>query len=340
VLTGRLTTRILAEPEQLAAALPSLDLDIVTLPHARFGATLTTLRFDHSLMHLGRVSPLLAFARPRPDTALVHLPLAGTGTLRLNGRRPLAGTLGLFGEGAEVTRANAEEGEGALLALPREWAEPLFWPVPTRTLFQPGAHSLLVPRPEALADVTRLLATVQATIAAQPDAFDGDEAWRSLRDTLLGALRGLLMGAVDADDGPLSRNPAARRRLVAAADAHIRARIAQPIYTSDLCAALRVSPSTLSEAFASVLGVSPHRYLKLRRLGLVRAALSAPGAPEPLVKSIALAHGFWHLGQFARDYRQLYGEAPSETLARARGGAPPAVTPAAAAARRAPSSSS
>jgi len=33
------------------------------------------------------------------------------------------------------------------------------------------------------------------------------------------------------------------------------------------------------------------------------------------VKQVAYAHGFWHLGQFAHDYKRLFGESPSETLA-------------------------
>ena len=108
-----------------------------------------------------------------------------------------------------------------------------------------------------------------------------------------------------------------------AADAHLRAHLARPIYTEELCAALDVAPATLAAAFHAAFGVSPHRFLKLRRLALVRAGLlgGAPeGGPAPLVKSVALAHGFWHLGQFAAEYRAMYGETPSETLARARGG--------------------
>jgi hypothetical protein len=34
------------------------------------------------------------------------------------------------------------------------------------------------------------------------------------------------------------------------------------------------------------------------------------------VKSAALDHGFWHLGRFAHEYRNLFGERPSETLSR------------------------
>ena len=91
-----------------------------------------------------------------------------------------------------------------------------------------------------------------------------------------------------------------------------------PVYTEQLCAALGVSARHLHDAFRAVLGISPHAYLKRRRLMLVHHALKFGGAEAPLVKSVALAHGFWHLGNFAHDYRELFGQSPSDTLAQAR----------------------
>ena len=35
------------------------------------------------------------------------------------------------------------------------------------------------------------------------------------------------------------------------------------------------------------------------------------------VKGAALDYGFWHLGRFAHEYQNLFGEQPSETLSRA-----------------------
>jgi AraC family ethanolamine operon transcriptional activator len=61
--------------------------------------------------------------------------------------------------------------------------------------------------------------------------------------------------------------------------------------------------------------MSLHRYLRLRRLWLVRQRLLA-GANS--VKATALAMGFWHLGDFSRSYRFTFGETPSETLARTK----------------------
>jgi AraC-like DNA-binding protein len=64
--------------------------------------------------------------------------------------------------------------------------------------------------------------------------------------------------------------------------------------------------------------LSPHRFLKLRRMTMVRVMLLSGSGPWHSVKAAALTHGFWHLGQFAHDYRAVFGEAPSETLTRAR----------------------
>src|SRR5690349_20941352 len=109
-------------------------------------------------------------------------------------------------------------------------------------------------------------------------------------------------------------------QLVAAAEEHLCTRPSRPIYVDDLCKLLGVAPRKLHRAFIAARGMSPGMYLKRQRLIMVRQALESAGPKAPLVKSAALDHGFWHLGHFARDYRDLFGEAPSETLARTRRG--------------------
>ena len=107
-------------------------------------------------------------------------------------------------------------------------------------------------------------------------------------------------------------------RRVAAADEFLRGHIDRPVYTDELCAALRVSPRALHQSFAAVYGLSPHGYLRRRRLVLVRRALWSARDGPALVKSAALAHGFWHLGRFARDYAAMFREMPSETVGKDR----------------------
>jgi AraC-like DNA-binding protein len=120
---------------------------------------------------------------------------------------------------------------------------------------------------------------------------------------------------------PPSARDVRTQRIVRAADDYLCANPARPVYTEDLCTALGTSATRLHQAFDATFGISPHRYLKLRRMSMVRAALLSGCGPWRSVKAAALSHGFWHLGQFAQDYRALYGEAPSNTLAHAPGGA-------------------
>ena len=38
------------------------------------------------------------------------------------------------------------------------------------------------------------------------------------------------------------------------------------------------------------------------------------GSSDTKILNIANDWGFWHMGQFAADYKSLFGELPSETL--------------------------
>jgi AraC-like DNA-binding protein len=113
------------------------------------------------------------------------------------------------------------------------------------------------------------------------------------------------------------RHTAARARLVIRAREMVEARPDDPPTVSDLCKALNVSVRTLQNAFRETAHSTPSSYLKSVRLTLVRRDLRAASldpATLPRVSDIANRHGFWHMGQFARDYRKFFGELPSATL--------------------------
>jgi AraC family ethanolamine operon transcriptional activator len=76
-----------------------------------------------------------------------------------------------------------------------------------------------------------------------------------------------------------------------------------------------VCERSLRYAFRDLLDTTPTAYLKAQRLNRAHHALRQADPSRVLVKQVALANGFWHLGQFAADYKRLFGESPSETLA-------------------------
>jgi AraC-like DNA-binding protein len=79
-----------------------------------------------------------------------------------------------------------------------------------------------------------------------------------------------------------------------------------------------VSERTLEYAFLDRFGLTPAAFIKARRLAAVRTELRCADPDRTRVGDVLGEFGFWHVGQFARDYRHAFGELPSDTLRKSR----------------------
>ena len=137
---------------------------------------------------------------------------------------------------------------------------------------------------------------------------------RSLSDNTLSALFSLFQDSVPVSE---DRNSGQQRHhLVERADAYVRVHSDRLVTVSELCSALSISRRALQIGFQDVLGISPHAYIRAVSLNGVRSHLNNASSPYVSVQDAAAAYGFWHMSQFALDYRQLFGERPSETIKR------------------------
>jgi len=147
--------------------------------------------------------------------------------------------------------------------------------------------------------------------ATDPEVFEGEEAHRSLWDSVLHATHELLFGVWGGSPSRALRGSTARHRIIRTAFEYLDADPRKPVSTADLCAAVGVSPARLRAAFLAASRVGPQRCLKLRRLAMVRAALRQAHPHGSTLRDLALAHGFWHFRRFALDYQAMFGAAPS-----------------------------
>jgi AraC family ethanolamine operon transcriptional activator len=113
--------------------------------------------------------------------------------------------------------------------------------------------------------------------------------------------------------------PTLRSRALSAALDFIRAHADDSPTIEEICRASGAGLRTLEYAFRDRFDVTPKQYLRAMRLKRVRKDLLR-AAPDRPVSEVAAHRGFWHMGQFAADYRRQFGELPSETLARAAAG--------------------
>lgn len=119
---------------------------------------------------------------------------------------------------------------------------------------------------------------------------------------------------------PLPSSFAAKHQVLRRARNYISDCLDQEICPGivDVCRNVGVSQRTLQYCFVELLQMTPVAFLRILRLNRARSELGRPGAANVSVTDVATRNGFWHLGNFARDFRLHFGETPSEVLARGR----------------------
>ncbi|QTN37870.1 AraC family transcriptional regulator [Cryomorphaceae bacterium] len=85
----------------------------------------------------------------------------------------------------------------------------------------------------------------------------------------------------------------------------------------DLHKSIGLGERTLQNLFKETYGLTPKQYVTNFRIRRVHELLKQAHHSQTIA-DISAKQGFWHMGQFAKDYKQLIGELPSETLKRKR----------------------
>ena len=82
----------------------------------------------------------------------------------------------------------------------------------------------------------------------------------------------------------------------------------------DIASSLGVSERTLLYAFNNRFGLGTKAFILVLKLNHVHLRLHNEKDSSSTVASIARQSGFWHMGQFYKDYKKFFGELPSKTL--------------------------
>ncbi|MEN8206986.1 MAG: helix-turn-helix domain-containing protein [Pseudomonadota bacterium] len=116
----------------------------------------------------------------------------------------------------------------------------------------------------------------------------------------------------------ISKEPkaASKTRILKRAMEFMRDHEHEPFSVRDLSAVVTTSERTLQRLFNREFGISPKKYLFGHRMYGAHRQLWQSSPSETRIIDAANAWGFWHMGQFAKDYRSFFGELPSETLNR------------------------
>lgn len=251
-----------------------------------------------------------------PGMRTIAIQADGCSPIRWFGKKPDESTLMVFPKNSELSSFSKPEFHIVTISVPSEilegFIEEQVGESSDKTL-GPEEHLLRTDR----RTLSRLISSTNRIVSMrhEPNERLRHQAISDYRELVLESILGAAIG----NGGKVNRHlNKQRHNTLTKALTHIEAINNEPISMADLSNATGVTARALQILFKQEFGMSPKQYMLRKRLLEVRRQLMKTRPGPRLVTDIANACGFWHMGQFAADYRKMFGELPSETLNRER----------------------
>jgi AraC-like DNA-binding protein len=309
-------TSTYSDPEDYQSNVRGARINLTFACYGEFRARLSWVEFRH--LHLLRSQeslPRIAYVALAPERVFITFPTQPDPPPIWGGVKLGSGDILLHGRGERMHQRTSAASRWGSVSLAPEHLAAYGKTLAGLDLVAPPVGRVLRPPKLAKAQLLRLHAQACRLAETKAEIIAHREVNRALEQDLVHALVNCL-AAGDA------HGPTAARRyhwdIMARFEEALAAHFDRPLQMPDLCAAIGVPERTLRMCCSEVLGMGPSRYLRLRRLNMVRAELRRADPATASVAGLAMRHGFSELGRFAAIYRTVFGETPSGTLWRRR----------------------
>lgn len=299
--------------DQMCEEVRQWNLDFRQIDRGRFSAEV--LQFALGPVHIveatfGRC--LIQSGSPPEGMRTIAIPATSDLHIKWRGCDVGSSDLMIFPHGAELDSVSDENFKVYTCSFPEELLASICEQSEIAGLDQhQSGRGVVRCSPKSISRIQSLLKRAAKTARTKPDALRNESNQKSI----LFDLPRLILRGVEESSG-VSKSTATHKRATAVQYAvrFIEKFAHQSITISDLVSELNISQRTLEYAFRESLGVTPKSYLMSYRLNKVRRQLRTYKNDQTKIADIANHWGFWHMGQFAKDYQKFFGELPSETL--------------------------
>lgn len=308
------TVRAFVDADDFAASFLDMNVEMTILGRGRFEAKIT--RIDLGRLQVRRLSdnlPRVAHVADGAEQAIMSFRTEPGPSLIRDGLELL--TPKIIWRGNEASYLHKSDGlaSWATVALPTEDLASIAAVIAGRDLAPPRDALTITPATAPMAKLQRLHAAAAQLAEDAPAVIANPEAAHGLEQALIAAMVDCLGTSESDEDKSARRQHAAIMRRFRRV---VEENPDQALFIPELCVTIGASERTLRMCCEEQLGVSPKRYLLLRRMHLARRSLRESSADATSVTEIATQYGFWQLGRFSGEYKSLFGETPSVTLGR------------------------
>jgi AraC-like DNA-binding protein len=304
------------DPDDYQASLRQVRIDLLVTSQGAFNARLTWASLHRlQLLRSEEDLPRIAYVSLAPGLVFVAFATRPDPPMLWGGVELQTEEIIFHSRAERFHQRTTGPCSWGLLGLAPEHLETYGGALTGKPLSLPAAMRILRPAVRDAARLRRLHAQACRLAETRPKVLAHPEVARAIEQGLIHALVTCLATKAR-DDGAGRRH---HTRIMVRFEEVLAAHSNRPLPMSELCALIGVTDRTLRSCCAEFLGMSPSRYMLLRRLNAVRIALRAADPATASVAEIAGGCGFTELGRFAGAYRTAFGESPSTTLQRSPG---------------------
>jgi len=306
--------RTFTDPDAYHTAFRDTRTASVIIGRGDFRADFVTAQLERlSLQGGNETLPRTVYSAVDPRLFAIGFPAHPRQEIHINGLEVVPGAIVVFRGASEGHHRFASASRWGSVALPHEDIAAAGRTLIGHELVAPPHTDLIKPSPPVLSKLLSLHKAVSHLARAAPEVLAGAEVARALEQALIRVMIQCLSEGQGFEVGSAYwRHATVMRRL----ENFLEANRDRTLHLTDLCAAAGASDRTLRILCQEHLGMSPTRYLWLRRMHLARRALRMADPTTITVTEMATSYAFWELGRFAVAYRSLFGETPSATLRR------------------------
>jgi AraC-like DNA-binding protein len=308
-------TRTFLEPDHYEASLRQAQIEIEIALSPKFKARLTWAALhDLQVLRCQEDFPRVAYVCLGPQLSFVTF-AAHLGQLPVWGGTELgSGEIVFHGRGERLHQSTPGLFAWNVIAMDPVQLEQYGRALSGKPFSLPSEGKILRPSPRDMARLRRLHAQVCRLAETKPRLLAHTEVARAIEQGLIQTLVACLTGAGVRTDGSPKRRHA---RIMIRFEEVLAEHLSKPLRTPELCGLIGVTERTLRSCCAQFLGMSPIRYVLLRRLSRARVALRDAEPDGANLLEFVRGFGFSELGRFEAAYRAAFSEAPLTTLQRA-----------------------
>ena len=302
--------------ETFSDAVKGYDLDIRQLSRGSFSAEMQHV--SHGAVVINRFLTSLrveAYGGPPPGALTFGVPTGHCDPFVWRHMSTLANSIQVYHSDTELALVTNPLFEAIDVSISQDEFARLcqVWefPEPERLI---GNREMVICRSAEMEDLRASLKYVCDTLELGPERLLQDAELRNLVSFQVPYM--IASALISSELAPV--NPSAARREYALRNAieYIQETANEAVTIETVCNEIGVGMRTLQRAFRDRYDLSPKFYLQSQKLNSIYKILLRAHPQTTRVTDVAMDQGYWHLGQFASDYRRFFGELPSDTLQR------------------------